>query len=59
MSSGELKMAWSDGASLSSYKDVRTILFAHHPGDGISISYMDQFGNGSTVDVQLASGPPQ
>ena len=28
-------------------------------GDGISISYMDQFGYGSTVDVQLASGPPQ
>jgi S1-C subfamily serine protease len=48
-----------DGTSLSSYKDVRTILFAHHPGDGISIEYMDQFGNVSTVDVQLGSGPPQ
>jgi len=48
-----------DDTSLTSYKDVRTILFAHHPGDGVTIAYADPFGNSSTVTVSLASGPPQ
>ena len=48
-----------DGTPLSSFKDLRTILFGHHPGDSITIGYTDPLGNASTATLALASGPPQ
>ena len=48
-----------DGKTVSSFKDLRTILFAHHPGDTITIGYTDPLGNASTATLTLASGPPQ
>ena len=48
-----------DGTPLSSFRDLRTILFAHHPGDSITIGYTDPLGNASTTTLTLASGPPQ
>ena len=47
------------GTPLSSFKDLRTILFGHHPGDSITIGYTDPLGNASTATLALASGPPQ
>lgn len=49
----------ADGTSLSITTDLRTVFFAHHPGDSVVIGYTDAFGNGGTVTITLASGPPQ
>jgi S1-C subfamily serine protease len=48
-----------DGVSLSSIKDLRTALFAHHPGDSVTVGFTDSLGNASTATLTLASGPPQ
>jgi S1-C subfamily serine protease len=48
-----------DGTTVSSFKDLRTILFGHHPGDSITIGYTDPLGTASTATLTLASGPPQ
>jgi S1-C subfamily serine protease len=48
-----------DGVTIDSSADLRTILFAHHPGDEIAVGYTDRTGNSFTVTVTLGSGPPQ
>ena len=48
-----------DGTPVTNSKDLRKILFGHHPGDQITIGFIDALGNESTVDVVLATGPPQ
>jgi S1-C subfamily serine protease len=48
-----------DSVSLSSIKDLRTALFAHHPDDSITVGYTDALGNAATATLTLASGPPQ
>jgi S1-C subfamily serine protease len=48
-----------DGVALASIKDLRTALFAHHPGDSITVGYTDALGNSATAALTLASGPPQ
>jgi len=48
-----------DGASLAGLKDLRTALFAHHPGDSITVGYTDSLGNAATAALTLAVGPPQ
>jgi S1-C subfamily serine protease len=48
-----------DGTSLGSLKDLRALLFAHHPGDAITIGYTDTLGTAATTTLTLASGPPQ
>jgi S1-C subfamily serine protease len=48
-----------DGTQVSSYNDVRSFLFAKHPGDNVTIAYTDPLGNPGTTTIVLASGPPQ
>jgi S1-C subfamily serine protease len=48
-----------DGASVQTLNDLRTILFAHHPGDTVSLDVIDPFGTSQTVSVTLGDGPPQ
>jgi len=48
-----------DGASLAGLKDLRTALFAHHPGDSITVGFTDALGNAATAALTLAGGPPQ
>jgi len=48
-----------DGTAISSLGSLRTVLFQHHPGDGITVAYTDAFGNAATATVTLTSGPPQ
>jgi S1-C subfamily serine protease len=48
-----------DGVTVSSYDDVRDALFAHHPGDTITVGYLDTLGNQTSATIVLASGPPQ
>ena len=48
-----------DDASLASIKDLRAALFAHHPGDSVTVGYTDVLGHAATATLTLASGPPQ
>jgi S1-C subfamily serine protease len=45
------------GQSVSSATDISQILVKYHPGDKISISWVDQSGQSQTATVTLASGP--
>ncbi len=46
-----------DGQSVDSQAAVAAIMAAHHPGDKVSISWLDQFGQQHTATVVLAAGP--
>jgi S1-C subfamily serine protease len=48
-----------DGQTVETLTDVRTILFARHPGDTIQVAYFDQLGQPATVSLVLGDGPPQ
>jgi S1-C subfamily serine protease len=48
-----------DGAAVASLDDVRSILFTHHPGDVITVDYIDSFGQPGTTSLTLGDGPPQ
>jgi S1-C subfamily serine protease len=45
------------GQTVSSATDIQQILVKHHPGDKISVSWVDQNGQSQTATVTLASGP--
>ena len=45
------------GQSVSTGTDVEKILVGHHPGDKISISWTDAYGQSHTATVTLATGP--
>jgi S1-C subfamily serine protease len=46
-----------DGQTVSSNSDIQQILVKHHPGDKVSISWLDQSGQSQTTTVTLANGP--
>jgi S1-C subfamily serine protease len=48
-----------DGTPISTTHDLRTALFAHHPGDTVTLGYTDTNGAAQTASITLASGPPQ
>jgi len=45
------------GQSVSSATDIQQVLVKYHPGDKISVSWVDQSGQSQTATVTLASGP--
>jgi S1-C subfamily serine protease len=45
------------GQSVSSADDIQQALVKYHPGDKISVSWVDQAGQSHTATVTLASGP--
>jgi S1-C subfamily serine protease len=45
------------GTSVSSPEDVAHALVKYHPGDSISVSWVDQSGQSHTASLTLASGP--
>jgi len=45
------------GQSVSSATDVAHALVKYHPGDSVSITWLDQSGQSHTTTVTLASGP--
>jgi S1-C subfamily serine protease len=45
------------GQSISSPEDVAHALVQYHPGNSISISWVDQSGQSHTANVTLATGP--
>jgi len=45
------------GQAVSSTSDIQQALVKYHPGDKISVSWVDQNGQSQTASVTLASGP--
>jgi S1-C subfamily serine protease len=45
------------GQTVSSASDIQQALVKYHPGDKISVSWVDQNGQSQTATVTLASGP--
>jgi S1-C subfamily serine protease len=45
------------GHAVSSTSDIQQALVKYHPGDKISVSWVDQSGQSQTATVTLASGP--
>ncbi len=45
------------GQSVSSAQNIAQVLVKYHPGDQISIGWVDQSGQSQTTTVTLASGP--
>jgi S1-C subfamily serine protease len=45
------------GQSVASAEDISHALVKYHPGDSISVTYVDQSGNSQTVTMTLANGP--
>ena len=45
------------GQAVSSASDIEQTLVKYHPGDKISVSWLDQSGQSQTTTVTLASGP--
>jgi S1-C subfamily serine protease len=45
------------GQSVSSASDISQILVKYHPGDKISVNWVDQSGQSQTATVTLANGP--
>jgi S1-C subfamily serine protease len=45
------------GQAVSSTDDIQQALVKYHPGDKISVSWVDQSGQSQTATVTLASGP--
>jgi S1-C subfamily serine protease len=45
------------GQSVSSAEDVAKALVSYHPGNSISISWVDQYGQSHTTNLTLATGP--
>jgi S1-C subfamily serine protease len=48
-----------DGHTVSSAGRLSSLLLAKHPGDQVSVTFVDQFGASHTTTVTLAGGPPQ
>jgi S1-C subfamily serine protease len=45
------------GQAVSSASDIQQALVKYHPGDKISVNWVDQNGQSQTATVTLASGP--
>jgi S1-C subfamily serine protease len=45
------------GQSVSSATDIQNVLVKYHPGDKVSVSWVDQAGQSHSATVTLASGP--
>jgi S1-C subfamily serine protease len=48
-----------DSTPVNDTDDLRAALFAHHPGDTVTVSFTDVVGNQTSAQVTLADGPPQ
>jgi S1-C subfamily serine protease len=48
-----------DSTPVNDTDDLRAALFAHHPGDTVTVYFTDVIGNQTSAQVTLADGPPQ
>jgi S1-C subfamily serine protease len=47
------------GRSVSTPTALASLLFSKHPGDHVTVTYGDGYGNAQSTTVTLGSGPPQ
>lgn len=47
-----------DGTQVSSVDDLVAALDPHHPGDSVSVTWLDPSGHEHTETIELISGPP-
>ena len=47
-----------DGRSVGSADEIGSLMFAHHPGDTVKVTWTDTTGQTQTASIRLASGPP-
>jgi S1-C subfamily serine protease len=47
-----------DGRTVDSPATLKTILKGHHPGDRVSIRWLDSGGATHDATIQLGAGPP-
>jgi S1-C subfamily serine protease len=47
-----------NGKSISSIADLSAAMGSHHPGDKVSLGWIDSSGQQNTATVQLIAGPP-
>lgn len=52
-------IAKADGRAILQPSQLTKYLLTKKPGQKVSLTYADQFGQGGTIDVTLGSGPPQ
>lgn len=48
-----------DGKPVTTFGDLRTLLFTKHPGDTVTVGYTNDTRGQTSVSIVLASGPPQ
>jgi S1-C subfamily serine protease len=48
-----------NGQNVSSPTTLTNLLGSHHPGDKVTIGYVDTSGSQQSASVTLTSGPPQ
>jgi S1-C subfamily serine protease len=48
-----------DSTPVNDTDALRAALFAHHPGDTVTVYFTDVIGNQTSAQVTLADGPPQ
>ena len=48
-----------DTTPVNTTGDLRVALFAHHPGDAVTLYFTDPLGNQTSAQITLADGPPQ
>jgi S1-C subfamily serine protease len=48
-----------DSTPVGTTDDLRAALFAHHPGDSVTVHFTDPLGNQTQAQLTLADGPPQ
>jgi len=48
-----------DGQSIETLADLRSALFTHHPGDAVTLDYVDPLGAPGAASLTLGDGPPQ
>jgi S1-C subfamily serine protease len=48
-----------DDQQIQTVDDLRAAIFAHHPGDTVTLAYIDALGNAATASITFADGPPQ
>lgn len=48
-----------DSTPVNDTDDLRAALFAHHPGDTVTVYFTDVVGNQTSAQITLADGPPQ
>ena len=48
-----------DDQQIATVDNLRAAIFAHHPGDTVTVAYLDPLGAAATASITFADGPPQ